>query len=146
MRKSIIFLIFTAASFLFMIIYCMFYGYISEQLSVTFFDGHKYVMVLWWIPYIIIAVSGVFAGCALFVRGDGKRDSAVIAFMSLAAGIAIVLFTVLAIKMVIKIPFLGGGRTAINWSSSSARPSMVLAGVFIANSFRHFMSLKNYKE
>lgn len=69
-----------------------------------------------------------------------------IAVLSLAVGIGIAVFTVLAVKMVIKLPFLGGGRTAINWSSSSAKPSMVLAGVFTANSIRHFLRLGKYKE
>ena len=145
MRKSIIFLVFAMASFLLMIVYCMIYGYTTEQLEFTFYAGDKYVMLLWWLPYILIFSAGIFAACAVFTVGNGRKEAMTITVLSLAAGIGIAVFTVLAVKMVIKLPFLGGGRTAINWSSS-AKPSMVLAGVFTANSFRHFLRLGKYKE
>ena len=141
MRKSIMFSVFATASFLLMIVYCMVYGYTTEQLEFTFYAGDKYVMLLWWLPYILI-----FSACAVFTVGNDRKETMTIAVLSLAVGIGIVVFTVLAVKMVIKLPFLGGGRTAINWSSSSAKPSMVLAGVFTANSFRHFLRLGKYKE
>lgn len=146
MRKSIIFLVFATASFLLMIVYCMIYGYTTEQLELMFYAGDKYVMLLWWLPYILIFLAGIFAACAVFTVGNGRKETMIISVLSLAAGIGIAVFTVLAVKMVIKLPFLGGGSTAINWSSSSAKPSMVLAGVFTANSFRHFFRLRKYKE
>ena len=146
MRKSIMFSVFATASFLLMIVYCMVYGYTTAQLEFTFYAGDKYVMLLWWLPYILIFSAGIFSACAVFTVGNDRKETMTIAVLSLAVGIGIAVFTVLAVKMVIKLPFLGGGRTAINWSSSSAKPSMVLAGVFTANSIRHFLRLGKYKE
>ena len=114
MRKSIMFSVFATASFLLMIVYCMVYGYTTEQLEFTFYAGDKYVMLLWWLPYILIFSAGIFSACAVFTVGNDRKETMTIAVLSLAVGIGIAVFTVLAVKMVIKLPFLGGGRTAIN--------------------------------
>ena len=88
----------------------MVYGYTTEQLEFTFYAGDKYVMLLWWLPYILIFSAGIFSACAVFTVGNDRKETMTIAVLSLAVGIGIAVFTVLAVKMVIKLPFLGGRK------------------------------------
>ena len=144
-KKYILFVVFTAASFLTLLGLSLYQCAISAEFGRYYWLGESTIMLVLWLPYAIMAVSGVFAACSVFSEAESEKEELGLAVSSLAAGIGIILITVLAVKMKIRIPALEG-LTAVIWSDYCARPSMALAGVFIANGIRHFIGAKKYNE
>lgn len=83
-------------------------------------------------------------GGAAFVKGQNKKEELALAVMSLILAIAVLAFTVLVMKMFLRLP--SSFISARSWSDGGARPSMVLAGVLFANAVRHFIDAKKYNE
>ena len=144
MKRYIIFLIFTLASFITLLLLGLFNNYTAGLLQEVFWLGDRTMTMLFWIPYMFIAVSGMFLGGAAFVKGQNKKEELVLAVMSLILAIAVLAFTVLVMKMFLRLP--SSFISARSWSDGGARPSMVLAGVLLANAVRHFIDAKKYNE
>ena len=142
MKRTIAFLIFAALSFLELIILSLLMKYVENWTINNFTIS---MIRSFWLPYIVTAVAGVFAACAVFVGGRNRKESVSLAIASLAAGILIALFTISVIKMRIRISIIAG-VTAVIWSDNCARPSMVIAGALLANAVRHFIDAKKYNE
>ena len=100
-------------------------------------------MLVLWLPYAIMAVSGVFAACALFIRGENRKESAVLGILSLIGGLAVFVFTVMSLFLFFDMVTAFRGSY---WSTSGARPSMVIMGALFANAVRHFIAASKYKK
>ena len=144
MKRYIIFLILVLASFVTLLLLGSYQHYVAGLLEEVFWLGEKTMPMLYWIPYTFIAVSGMFLGGAAFVKGQNKKEELVLAVMSLILAIAVLAFTVLVMKMFLRLP--SSFISARSWSDGGARPSMVLAGVLFANAARHFIEAKKYNE
>lgn len=144
MKRYIIFLIFALASFATLLILGAYQNYVADILAEMYWLGKNTMPMLFWIPYTLIAVSGMFLGGAAFVKGQNKKEELVLAVMSLILAIAVLAFTVLVMKMFLRLP--SSFISARSWSDGGARPSMVLAGVLFANAVRHFIDAKKYNE
>ena len=99
MKRYIIFLIFALASFITLLLLGMFNNYTAGLLQEVFWLGDRTMTMLFWIPYMFIAVSGMFLGGAVFIRGCNKRENVVLGFLNLILAIAFALFTVLPIGL-----------------------------------------------
>ena len=135
-------MIFAALSFLELIILSLLMKYVENWTINNFTIS---MIRSFWLPYIVTAIAGVFAACAVFVGGRNRKEIVSLAIASLVVGILIAAFTILVIKMRIRISIIDG-VTAVIWSDYCARPSMALAGVFIANGIRHFIGASKYKK
>ena len=144
MKRYIIFLIFALASFATLLILGAYQNYMADILAEMYWLGKNTMPMLFWIPYTFIVVSGIFLGGAFFVKGKDKKEELVLAVMSLIIAIAVLAFTILVMKMFLRLP--SSFISARSWSDGGARPSMALAGVLLANAVRHFIDAKKYNE
>lgn len=142
MKRIITFWIFAVLAFLALIALGIYMVSVEKWIYENFTIS---MLRSFWIPYIFMAVSGVFAFCAIFVSGGNRKETLGMAVSSLAAGILMALFTILAVKMKIRLTAFSD-MTAVIWSDNCARPSMAIAGVLFANAVRHFIDAKKYNE
>ena len=91
-------------------------------------------------PYLCCVPSGY-----LIFLWQSQECLRSVPFLCLAEGILIALFTILAVKMKIRLTAFSD-MTAVVWSDNCARPSMAIAGVLFANAVRHFIDAKKYNE
>ena len=136
MKRYIIFLIFALASFITLLLLGLFNNYTAGLLQEVFWLGDRTMTMLFWIPYMFIAVSGMFLGGAVFIRGCNKRENVVLGFLNLILAIAFALFTVLPIGLAIRniLPVI----SLRTWDDGGAAPSLVFAGILFANELRLF--------
>ena len=85
-KKYILFVVFTAASFLTLLGLSLYQCAISAEFGRYYWLGESTIMLVLWLPYAIMAVSGVFAACALFIRGENIKESAVLGIFILIGG------------------------------------------------------------
>lgn len=142
MKRIITFWIFAALAFLALIALGIYMVSVETWIYENF---TKTMLRSFWIPYAFTAVSGVFTACAVFASGANRKEALGLAVSSLAAGILIALFTILAVKMKIRLTAFSD-MTAVIWSDNCARPSMAIAGVMLINAVRHFIGTKKYNE
>ena len=74
MKRYIIFLIFALASFATLLILGAYQNYVADILAEMYWLGKNTMPMLFWIPYTLIAVSGMFLGGAAFVKGQNKKE------------------------------------------------------------------------
>ena len=142
-KKYILFVVFTAASFLTLLGLSLYQCAISAEFGRYYWLGESTIMLVLWLPYAIMAASGVFAACALFIRGDNRKESAVLGILSLIGGLAVFVFTVMSLFLFFDMVTAFRGSY---WSTSGARPSMVIMGALFANAVRHFIAASKYKK
>ena len=142
-KKYILFVVFTAASFFFFFLLSLYQHAISAEFGRYYWLGESTIMLVLWLPYAIMAVSGVFAACALFIRGENRKESAVLGILSLIGGLAVFVFTVMSLFLFFDMVTAFRGSY---WSTSGARPSMVIMGALFANAVRHFIAASKYKK
>lgn len=142
-KKYILFVVFTAASFLTLLGLSLYQCAISAEFGRYYWLGERTIMLVLWLPYAIMAVSGVFAACALFIRGENRKESAVLGILSLIGGLAVFVFTVMSLFLFFDMVTAFRGSY---WSTSGARPSMVIMGALFANAVRHFIAASKYKK
>ena len=142
-KKYILFVVFTAASFLTLLGLSLYQLAISAEFGRYYWLGERTIMLVLWLPYAIMAVSGVFAACALFIRGENRKESAVLGILSLIGGLAVFVFTVMSLFLFFDMVTAFRGSY---WSTSGARPSMVIMGALFANAVRHFIAASKYKK
>lgn len=142
-KKYILFVVFTAASFLTLLGLSLYQHAISAEFGRYYWLGERTIMLVLWLPYAIMAVSGVFAACALFIRGENRKESAVLGILSLIGGLAVFVFTVMSLFLFFDMVTAFRGSY---WSTSGARPSMVIMGVLFASAVRHFIAASKYKK
>lgn len=136
MRKYIVFIILTLASFITLLLLGLFNNYTAGLLQEVFWLGDRTMTMLFWIPYMFIAVSGMFLGGAVLVKGENKKELAVLGILNLILSIAFALFTVLPIGLAIRniLPVI----SLRTWDDGGAAPSLVFAGILFANALRLF--------
>lgn len=142
-KKYILFVVFTAASFLTLLGLSLYQCAISAEFGRYYWLGERTIMLVLWLPYAIMAASGVFAACALFIRGENRKESAVLGILSLIGGLAVFVFTVMSLFLFFDMVTAFRGSY---WSTSGARPSMVIMGALFANAVRHFIAASKYKK
>ncbi len=142
-KKYILFVVFTAASFLTLLGLSLYQCAISEEFGRYYWLGESTIMLVLWLPYAIMAASGVFAACALFIRGENRKESAVLGILSLIGGLAVFVFTVMSLFLFFDMVTAFRGSY---WSTSGARPSMVIMGALFASAVRHFIAASKYKK
>ena len=142
-KKYILFVVFTAASFLTLLGLSLYQHAISAEFGRYYWLGERTIMLVLWLPYAIMAVSGVFAACALFIRGEDRKESAVLGILSLIGGLAVFVFTVMSLFLFFDMVTAFRGSY---WSTSGARPSMVIMGALFASAVRHFIAASKYKK
>ena len=142
-KKYILFVVFTAASFLTLLGLSLYQRVISAEFGRYYWLGESTIMLVLWLPYAIMAASGVFAACALFIRGENRKESAVLGILSLIGGLAVFVFTVMSLFLFFDMVTAFRGSY---WSTSGARPSMVIMGALFANAVRHFIAASKYKK
>ena len=142
-KKYILFVVFTAASFLTLLGLSLSQCAISAEFGRYYWLGESTIMLVLWLPYAIMAASGVFAACALFIRGENRKESAVLGILSLIGGLAVFVFTVMSLFLFFDMVTAFRGSY---WSTSGARPSMVIMGALFANAVRHFIAASKYKK
>ena len=142
-KKYILFVVFTAASFLTLLGLSLYQCAISAEFGRYYWLGERTIMLVLWLPYAIMAVSGVFAACALFIRGENRKESAVLGILSLIGGLVVFVFTVMSLFLFFDMVTAFRGSY---WSTSGARPSMVIMGALFANAVRHFIAASKYKK
>ena len=142
-KKYILFVVFTAASFLTLLGLSLYQHVISAEFGRYYWLGERTIMLVLWLPYAIMAVWGVFAACALFIRGENRKESAVLGILSLIGGLAVFVFTVMSLFLFFDMVTAFRGSY---WSTSGARPSMVIMGALFANAVRHFIAASKYKK
>ena len=142
-KKYILFVVFTAASFLTLLGLSLYQCAISAEFGRYYWLGERTIMLVLWLPYAIMAVSGVFAACALFIRGENRKESSVLGILSLIGGLAVFVFTVMSLFLFFDMVTAFRGSY---WSTSGARPSMVIMGALFANAVRHFIAASKYKK
>ena len=142
-KKYILFVVFTAASFLTLLGLSLYQCAISAEFGRYYWLGERTIMLVLWLPYAIMAASGVFAACALFIGGENRKESAVLGILSLIGGLAVFVFTVMSLFLFFDMVTAFRGSY---WSTSGARPSMVIMGALFANAVRHFIAASKYKK
>ena len=142
-KKYILFVVFTAASFLTLLGLSLYQHAISAEFRRYYWLGESTIMLVLWLPYAIMAASGGFAACALFIRGENRKESAVLGILSLIGGLAVFVFTVMSLFLFFDMVTAFRGSY---WSTSGARPSMVIMGALFANAVRHFIAASKYKK
>lgn len=142
-KKYILFVVFTAASFLTLLGLSLYQHAISAEFGRYYWLGESTIMLVLWLPYAIMAASGVFAACALFIGGENRKESAVLGILSLIGGLAVLVFTVMSLFLFFDMVTAFRGSY---WSTSGARPSMVIMGALLANAVRHFIAASKYKK
>ena len=142
-KKYILFVVFTAASFLTLLGLSLYQHAISAEFGRYYWLGERTIMLVLWLPYAIMAASGVFAACALFIGGENRKESAVLGILSLIGGLAVFVFTVMSLFLFFDMVTAFRGSY---WSTSGARPSMVIMGALFANAVRHFIAASKYKK
>ena len=142
-KKYILFVVFTAASFLTLLGLSLYQCAISAEFGRYYWLGERTIMLVLWLPYAIMAASGVFAACALFIRGENRKESAVLGILSLIGGLVVFVFTVMSLFLFFDMVTAFRGSY---WSTSGARPSMVIMGALFANAVRHFIAASKYKK
>lgn len=142
-KKYILFVVFTAASFLTLLGLSLYQHAISAEFGRYYWLGERTIMLVLWLPYAIMAVSGAFAACALFIGGENRKESAVLGILSLIGGLAVFVFTVMSLFLFFDMVTAFRGSY---WSTSGARPSMVIMGALFANAVRHFIAASKYKK
>lgn len=142
-KKYILFVVFTAASFLTLLGLSLYQHAISAEFGRYYWLGERTIMLVLWLPYAIMAASGVFAACALFIRGENRKESAVLGILSLIGGLAVFVFTVMSLFLFFDMVTAFRGSY---WSTSGARPSMVIMGALFASAVRHFIAASKYKK
>ena len=142
-KKYILFVVFTAASFLTLLGLSLYQHAISAEFGRYYWLGESTIMLVLWLPYAIMAASGAFAACALFIRGENRKESAVLGILSLIGGLAVFVFTVMSLFLFFDMVTAFRGSY---WSTSGARPSMVIMGALFANAVRHFIAASKYKK
>ena len=142
-KKYILFVVFTAASFLTLLGLSLYQHAISAEFGRYYWLGERTIMLVLWLPYAIMAASGAFAACALFIRGENRKESAVLGILSLIGGLAVFVFTVMSLFLFFDMVAAFRGSY---WSTSGARPSMVIMGALFANAVRHFIAASKYKK
>ena len=142
-KKYILFVVFTAASFLTLLGLSLYQHAISAEFGRYYWLGERTIMLVLWLPYAIMAASGVFAACALFIGGKNRKESAVLGILSLIGGLAVFVFTVMSLFLFFDMVTAFRGSY---WSTSGARPSMVIMGALFANAVRHFIAASKYKK
>ena len=142
-KKYILFVVFTVASFLTLLGLSLYQHAISAEFGRYYWLGERTIMLVLWLPYAIMAVSGVFASCALFIRGENRKESAVLGILSLIGGLAVFVFTVMSLFLFFDMVTAFRGSY---WSTSGARPSMVIMGALFASAVRHFIAASKYKK
>ena len=142
-KKYILFVVFTAASFLTLLGLSLYQCAISAEFGRYYWLGESTIMLVLWLPYAIMAASGVFAACALFIRGENRKESAVLGILSLIGGLAVFVFTVMSLFLFFDMVTAFRGSY---WSTSGARPSMVIMGALFASAVRHFIAASKYKK
>ena len=142
-KKYILFVVFTAASFLTLLGLSLYQCAISAEFGRYYWLGERTIMLVLWLPYAIMAASGVFAACALFIRGENRKESAVLGILSLIGGLAVFVFTVMSLFLFFDMVTAFRGSY---WSTSGARPSMVIMGALFASAVRHFIAASKYKK
>lgn len=142
-KKYILFVVFTAASFLTLLGLSLYQHAISAEFGRYYWLGESTIMLVLWLPYAIMAASGVFAACALFIGGENRKESAVLGVLSLIGGLAVFVFTVMSLFLFFDMVTAFRGSY---WSTSGARPSMVIMGALFANAVRHFIAASKYKK
>ena len=142
-KKYILFVVFTAASFLTLLGLSLYQHAISAEFGRYYWLGESTIMLVLWLPYAIMAASGVFAACALFIRGENRKESAVLGILSLIGGLAVFVFTVMSLFLFFDMVTAFRGSY---WSTSGARPSMVIMGALFASAVRHFIAASKYKK
>ena len=142
-KKYILFIVFTVASFLTLLGLSLYQHAISAEFGRYYWLGESTIMLVLWLPYAIMAVSGVFAACALFIRGENRKESAVLGILSLIGGLAVFVFTVMSLFLFFDMVTAFRGSY---WSTSGARPSMVIMGALFASAVRHFIAASKYKK
>lgn len=142
-KKYILFVVFTAASFLTLLGLSLYQHAISAEFGRYYWLGESTIMLVLWLPYAIMAASGVFAACALFIGGENRKESAVLGILSLIGGLAVFVFTVMSLFLFFDMVTAFRGSY---WSTSGARPSMVIMGALFANAVRHFIAASKYKK
>lgn len=136
MKRYIIFLIFALASFATLLILGAYQNYVADILAEMYWLGKNTMPMLFWIPYTLMAVSGIFLGGAVFIRGCNKRETVILGFLNMILAIAFALFTVLPIGLAIRniLPVI----SLRTWDDGGAAPSLVFAGILFANALRLF--------
>lgn len=136
MRKYIVFIILALASFITLLLLGLFNNYTAGLLQEVFWLGDRTMTMLFWIPYMFIAVSGMFLGGAVLVKGENKKELALLGILNLILSIAFALFTVLPIGLAIRsiLPAI----SLRTWDDGGAAPSLVFAGILFANALRLF--------
>ena len=142
-KKYILFVVFTAASFLTLLGLSLYQHAISAEFGRYYWLGESTIMLVLWLPYAIMAASGVFAACALFIRGENRKESAGLGILSLIGGLAVFVFTVMSLFLFFDMVTAFRGSY---WSTSGARPSMVIMGALFASAVRHFIAASKYKK
>lgn len=142
-KKYILFVVFTAASFLTLLGLSLYQHAISAEFGRYYWLGESTIMLVLWLPYAIMAASGVFAACALFIRGENRKESAVLGILSLIGGLDVFVFTVMSLFLFFDMVTAFRGSY---WSTSGARPSMVIMGALFASAVRHFIAASKYKK
>lgn len=142
-KKYILFVVFTAASFLTLLGLSLYQHAISAEFGRYYWLGERTIMLVLWLPYAIMAASGVFAACALFIGGENRKESAVLGILSLIGGLAVFVFTVMSLFLFFDMVTAFRGSY---WSTSGARPSMVIMGALFASAVRHFIAASKYKK
>ena len=142
-KKYILFVVFKAASFLTLLGLSLYQHAISAEFGRYYWLGESTIMLVLWLPYAIMVVSGVFAACALFIGGENRKESAVLGILSLIGGLAVFVFTVMSLFLFFDMVTAFRGSY---WSTSGARPSMVIMGALFANAVRHFIAASKYKK
>ena len=142
-KKYILFVVFTAASFLTLLGLSLYQHAISAEFGRYYWLGESTIMLVLWLPYAIMAASGVFAACALFIGGENRKESAVLGILSLIGGLAVFVFTVMSLFLFFDMVTAFRGSY---WSTSGARPSMVIMGALFASAVRHFIAASKYKK
>lgn len=142
-KKYILFVVFTAASFLTLLGLSLYQHAISAEFGRYYWLGERTIMLVLWLPYAIMAASGAFAACALFIGGENRKESAVLGILSLIGGLAVFVFTVMSLFLFFDMVTAFRGSY---WSTSGARPSMVIMGALFASAVRHFIAASKYKK
>ena len=142
-KKYILLVVFTAASFLTLLGLSLYQHAISAEFGRYYWLGERTIMLVLWLPYAIMAASGVFAACALFIGGENRKESAVLGILSLIGGLAVFVFTAMSLFLFFDMVTAFRGSY---WSTSGARPSMVIMGALFANAVRHFIAASKYKK
>ena len=131
------------ASFLTLLGLSLYQHAISPEFGRYYWLGERTIMLVLWLPYAIMGVLGVFAACGLFIRGENRKERAVLGILSLIGGLAVFVFTVMSLFLFFDMVTAFRGSY---WSTSGARPSMVIMGALFANAVRHFIAASKYKK